>query len=225
MVSAIIVAGGSSQRMGFDKLEALLNGKELLRYSLEAFENCNLIDEIYLVCPPEKVEKLEGWRGKYGYRKLRGVAAGGAQRQESVMAGLGILSPHSSFVAIHDGARPLITPSAIYDGIEAAKQHQAATLARPVSETVKRSDNQEMVSEEVDREGLWIMETPQIFERTILEKACHYIRAEGLQVTDEVSALRAIGAPVKLVNNPQPNPKITFPSDLQLAEHLLKSPS
>jgi len=223
MVSAIIVAGGSSQRMGFDKLEALLAGKEVLRHSIEAFENCNAVNEIYLVCPEQKREELDGWRGKYGFRKLRGVAIGGSERQDSVAQGIALLSPHSSIIAVHDGARPLITPSGVHDCLLAAKEYGAAALARPITETIKRSDSEDWVNEDVGRENLWVMETPQAFQRELLEKAYQYVKDEGLVITDEVSALQALGQKVKLVSNPQPNPKITYPGDIELAEQILSS--
>jgi 2-C-methyl-D-erythritol 4-phosphate cytidylyltransferase len=124
-------------------------------------------------------------------------------------------------VAVHDGARPLIHPSQISRCLAKARETGAAASARPVSETLKRADEAGRVCGSVDRSGLWIMETPQVFARPLLVQAYEAVLREGVLVTDEVSALERLGHPVWLVDNPTPNPKITWPPDLAVAERLL----
>jgi len=220
---AIIVAAGSSRRLGFDKLKALIDGRAVLERTMEAFDNCSAIGGIVIVTSAEKVEELDQWRVTKGYRKLLRAVEGGAERHLSVANGLAALPAGFELVAVHDGARPLVTPQRISDCVEAAAKHGAASLAHRISETLKRADAQGIVRDSVDRENLWAMETPQVAQRDLLENAYRYVLAEGLLVTDEVSALAATGTDVHLVENPQPNPKITFPADLPLAEALLKS--
>ena len=223
MLTAIIVAAGRSRRLGFDKLTAPLDGRPVLAHALEAFENCRSVDAILLVTAAERVDEFSVWKTRYGCTKLAAVVAGGAERHLSVAAGLERLPAACRWVAVHDGARPLVTPAVIDRCMAAAREHRAVACARPLAETVKRTDADGWVAEAVSRERLWVMETPQVFERELLRRAYDYVLAEDLAVTDEVSAIEAIGARVRVVLNDQPNPKITFAADLLLAESLLAS--
>jgi 2-C-methyl-D-erythritol 4-phosphate cytidylyltransferase len=125
-------------------------------------------------------------------------------------------------VAVHDGARPMIRPEQIAHCVEVARALGAAVCARPMTETIKRVDQSGTVIEAVDREGVWVMETPQVFERALIERAYADVLDKGLLVTDEVSAVQRLGVKVQVVDNAWANPKITFPGDLELAECLLK---
>lgn len=221
MVTAIIVAAGGSRRLGFDKLTAELGGRPVLARAIEAFENARSIDTIILVTAASRVDEFSAWKTRYGHRKLAAVVAGGSERHLSVAAGLAKLQNDCQLVAVHDGGRPLVTPGVIDRCVAAALEHGAAACARPMVETIKRADPEGWVSEAVSREHLWIMETPQVFERGLLQRAYNYVLAEDLTVTDEVSAAEAVGARVRIVANDRPNPKITFAADLPLAESLL----
>lgn len=221
MTSAIIVAAGSGTRMGFDKLLAKLRGQPVILHTLRAFQACAEIDEIIVVASPDRTDVIRRLAFEEEFNKLRAYVPGGAERHLSVWAGLQALDPGADFVAVHDGARPLIQPSQISRCLARARETGAAASARPVSETLKRADAEGKVSGGVDRTGLWIMETPQVFERTLLTGAYEAVRRDGMAVTDEVSALGHIGQDVWLVDNPTPNPKITWPPDLALAERLL----
>ena len=152
------------------------------------------------------------------------AADGGENRHNSVSNGLALLSETCQFVAVHDGARPLISQRQIAATLEAARTHGAASSARKVTDTVKRATSEQFISETVDREDLWLMETPQIFAKSKLLEAYQKVTDNDTLVTDEVSALQLIGVPTYLVPNPTPNLKITFPEDLALAEILLKHP-
>lgn len=210
--------------MGFDKLAADLAGAAVLRRSLEAFLAAESISEIVVVCGESRLAACGLPMGEAGAngsitKTIRRVD-GGAERQDSVAAGLAVIS--TRFVAVHDGARPLIRPGEIDRCVAAAIEHRAAALARRVTETLKRSDASDFAAEAVTRERLWFMETPQVFEVALLQEAYAAVKDRGLAVTDEVSALEAIGVRVKLVESRYPNLKITTAADLALAEAILK---
>jgi 2-C-methyl-D-erythritol 4-phosphate cytidylyltransferase len=220
MLTAIIVAAGSSQRMGVDKLFALLGGKPLIAHTLNAFERTDCVDEIILVGRAERLPELQELACRVESRNVR-VVAGGQHRQDSVRAGLNLLAPGARYVAVHDAARPFITAEQIGRVFEFARQHGAAALAQPITDTLKRADENRFVSGGVDRERLYAMQTPQIFSRDLLVDAYDAVAANKLSITDEVSAVERLGAKVLLVPNDQFNLKITFPRDLLLAESFL----
>jgi 2-C-methyl-D-erythritol 4-phosphate cytidylyltransferase len=203
--------------MGFDKLASLLAGIPVLGRTLDAFLAADSIAEVVIVCPAERWELLGG-----GFSKPVRRVDGGADRQDSVVAGLAALSAETELVAVHDGARPLVSPAAIDRCVAAAAEFRAAALARRVTETLKRSDADDFSAGAVSREHLWFMETPQVFEIPLLLEAYEAVAAQGLAVTDEVSAMEAIGLRVKFIESIQPNLKITTPADLALAEALLR---
>jgi 2-C-methyl-D-erythritol 4-phosphate cytidylyltransferase len=125
------------------------------------------------------------------------------------------------FVAVHDAARPLLTPRAVAGCLELARRHGAASCAAPVSDTLKRADAAQLVCGGVDRTGLWGMQTPQIFQKSLLVRAYETLLRAGGSVTDEVSAVEALGLRVALYHNPEWNLKITYPADVALAELML----
>lgn len=219
-LAAIIVAAGSSRRMGFDKLLASLGSKAVLQRSIEAFLQCQDVTEVVVVCPKERFDALSV---NYTDKLVRRID-GGRDRHDSVAAGLSLIPDYNdkeSYIAVHDGARPLICGSQISRVYHDARQHHCATSARPITETVKRATPEGVVSEAVDRENLWLMETPQIFQSDLLKEAYRHVVAQGARVTDEVSALELIGHPTHLVSNPSPNPKITYPHDIIQAQRFL----
>lgn len=218
--TAIIVAAGSSQRMGFDKLAAPLAGVPVLRRTLDAFLTSECIAGVIVVCPPERWGLLEKADSASFGKPVRRVD-GGATRQESVAKGMAALAPGTALVAVHDGARPLVSAEDITHCVAAAGVFRAASLARRVTETLKRADADDFCIEAVDRERLWLMETPQVFDITLLREAYAMVMAKRLEVTDEVSAMQAIGMRVKLIEASHANPKITRPSDLVLATAIL----
>ena len=218
MLSAIIVAAGSSQRMGFDKLLALLGDKPVLAHSLAAFDQTRSVDEIILVAREERVSEFEELVGQNRFQKVRRVIPGGQQRQDSVHAGLKRVSADCRFIAVHDAARPLVTAEQIELVFACARHHGAAALAAPVTDTIKRAGEDRVVTGAVPRENLYAMQTPQIFARDLLERAYAAVAADKIAVTDEVSAVEHLGEKVLLVPNDEWNVKITFPRDLLLAQ-------
>jgi 2-C-methyl-D-erythritol 4-phosphate cytidylyltransferase len=221
MLTAVIVAGGSSQRMGFDKLLALLGDKPVLAHTIEAFENTDSVREIILVARAERVGEFEELVRQSDFKKVRRVVAGGELRQDSVQVGLSSLSTDTKYIAVHDAARPLVMPEQIARVFAVAREHGAAALAEPVTDTLKRADENRLVTGGVSRDGLYAMQTPQIFARELLERAYAGVATNNLTVTDEVSAVEHLGAKVVLVPNDEWNVKITYPRDLFLAQAAL----
>jgi 2-C-methyl-D-erythritol 4-phosphate cytidylyltransferase len=223
MLSAIIVAGGSSRRMGLDKTFALLNDRPVLAHSVAAFESAPSVREIILVGREEKLSEMRELIARESFRKVTKIVAGGEHRQDSVAHGLKQLDAEAQFVAVHDAARPLVRPEQIEDVFAQARKTGAATLATPVKDTLKQADPKFYVSGSVSREGLYAMETPQIFARDLLLRAYAEVQQDEIVITDEVSAVERLGHKVLLVPNEQSNFKITFPNDLKLAELVLKA--
>ncbi|MEY3393781.1 MAG: 2-C-methyl-D-erythritol 4-phosphate cytidylyltransferase [Verrucomicrobiota bacterium] len=209
-ISAILVAAGNSQRMGFDKLSALLHGKPVLAHSVQAFLDCDAITEILVICPPERFDLLDRKTFNKSVRRIDG----GSERHLSVANGLAAISPHAEFVAVHDAARPFISQADIQATLDAAKIHGAASLARRVTETLKRTDEHGFTLSPVSRENLWFIETPQIFRTEFIRSAYDHLIQEGIHVTDETSALETVSIKTRLIPSTSPNPKITTPADL-----------
>jgi len=220
MLTAVIVAAGSSQRMGFDKLVASIAGKPVIEHTLNAFERANSVADIVVVTREDRLREFEKLMGKR--TKVCAIIAGGEHRQDSVQAGLQHLKPETKYVAVHDAARPLVTPEQIERVFAKCQQHGAAALAEPVSDTLKRAEANLQVTGSVDRNQLYIMQTPQIFERGLLEEAYAAVLAKKLRITDEVSAVEHLGPKVVLVPNEDSNFKITYERDLRLAEFILQ---
>jgi 2-C-methyl-D-erythritol 4-phosphate cytidylyltransferase len=220
MLTAIIVAAGSSQRMGFDKLFAPLGGKPVAAHAIDAFEQTASVDEIVLVGRSDRLEELRDIVKNQGFGKVRRVVPGGERRQDSVRAGLA--EAGAEFVAVHDAARPLVRPKQIEQVFEAARRYGAAALAEPVKDTLKRVDEQNFICGSIEREKMYALQTPQIVSREVLSKAYELIFAKNISVTDETSAVEQFGGKVAIVTSDDFNFKITFPNDLLLAEAVLK---
>ncbi len=194
--------------MGFDKLAAQWRGKTILWHSVHAFSSLEEIAQVIVVTPPDRF----AWLADLGPKLNR--VNGGRERSDSVAAGLMALKNEISHVAIHDGARPLVSPESIRATFAAAEATEAASLARRVTETLKRATPEGITSESVSRDNLWVMETPQIFSRDLIQKAYQSVSSGDTTITDEVSALQLLNHGTTLVENPSPNPKITTKADL-----------
>lgn len=201
--------------MGADKLLVPLHGVPVLQRTIDAFLACTDISEMILIAPPERAAVLQ-------LPPHCKVVDGGEERHHSVWAGLQLAT--QPLVAVHDGARPLVSADAISRTLAAAAIHGAAALAKPITETLKRANADQQVepsSAPIDRNQLWSMETPQVFRRELLVAAYELVLAGNHLVTDEVSALQLLGHPVQLVESTSPNLKVTYPADLALVELLL----
>lgn len=220
-IAAIIVAAGSSRRMGFDKLAASLGQRSVLAQSVKAFCDCPSVREVIVVCSQERFDALLSEPFSLPLRRVDG----GASRQDSVQRGLDAVSSDTTIVAVHDGARPLIRGDVIEQCLAKTQEHGACALARRVTETLKRADARDFSCGSVDRSHLWFMETPQCFELSLLQRAYAQVRESGSEVTDEVSAVEHLGVGVFLQESKFPNVKITVPADLDLACYLLDAAS
>jgi 2-C-methyl-D-erythritol 4-phosphate cytidylyltransferase len=220
-VSGLIVAAGASRRMGFDKITAPLAGRPLLAWSLAAFESCDEIGPSVLVCPESRLEEFAGIASRF--TKFRVLVPGGAERAESVLNGLSALEAFSpELVAVHDAARPLVTPSLISAVIAAASKWGSAVAAEPVSDTLHRAGADGLLAGTVSREHLWAMQTPQVAGWSDLRSAIEAGKAAGNALTDEISALIRAGLLPQPVSHGGLNFKVTFPSDIALAEAVLR---
>ena len=231
---AILLAAGSAQRMEGrveDKILAPINGQPALVYSLKAFDRSCVINS-YLIVYRDEIQKkaIEAIIAAHGFGHLEiQVVLGGAERQLSVMKALNAIEENCDYVFIHDCARPCITTEAIKDVYAAVQEDQAASLAHPVVDTIKRTeaadDLRKLSLEDLDRSRVWAMETPQAFALKNILKAYQNVIKKKLTITDDTAALATINLKTTLVPNKRPNPKLTTPTDLTYIEHLLKIPN
>ena len=220
MVTAILLAAGRSTRMGGrpNKQFIELLGKPLLWYSLAAFQSCAAVDNVVLVRRPEYAGQAEQLARQF--KKVTGFADGGVERQDSVWNGLEKVT--GDIVAVHDGARPLVTPELITATIECARQHGTGIAATKIVDTIKEAAADRTVMRTVDRTKLWAVQTPQTVRTDLLRQAYARVREQGIIVTDEAAAVELLGQPVHLIETPFLNLKVTTPADLPAAEALLR---
>lgn len=218
--TAVIAAAGESTRMGADKLFLPLAGVPVLARTLLQFEQCRAITEIIVVTREDHIVPVADLCKTYGITKATKILLGGATRTESSAAGVFQADRHSGLIAIADGARPLVTPELITSVVEAAKTYRAAAPAVPVKDTIKTAENG-VVTGTPDRSRLFAVQTPQVFDADLIKGALTKALREKLPVTDDCSAVEAMGHPVYLIDGSYENIKITTPEDLALAEALL----
>jgi len=218
-VAAVIAAGGRSVRMGgVDKLFAPLAGRPLLFHTLGAFQACAAVHTVVLVVSPENLGAAQALVSEGGFSKVAAVCLGGDRRRDSVSAGLKALSA-CDWVVVHDGARPLVTPSLIEAGLAAARQTGAAACALATADTVKEADASGRVLGTLDRSRLWLVQTPQVFRYDILRRA--HQAAPEVDATDDAALVERLGIEVRLYAGSPRNLKVATPEDLAIAEALL----
>jgi 2-C-methyl-D-erythritol 4-phosphate cytidylyltransferase len=216
---AVIVAAGSSQRMGdVDKIFALLGGKPVLVRVLDTFQECSAIDQIVVVLSEQNLEQGKKLISEQDYPGNIDICPGGERRQDSVVAGLNLLDK-CAWAVIHDGARPLVTGDLIEQGLEAAQETGSAIAAVPVTDTIKVAGDDQVVQGTPPRNNLWMVQTPQIFRFDIIHQAYDRLKYD---VTDDARAVEQAGQKVKIYMGSYDNIKITNPDDLALAEILLR---
>ena len=224
--TAIVLAAGQGKRMGtkVHKQYLELEGKPVLYYSLKAFEESSVIDEIFLVAGAGEEEycRQEIVR-KYNITKVSKILAGGAERYHSVWNGVQEME-EDGYVFIHDGARPFVDEDIIERAFEEVKEHKACVVGMPVKDTIKVADRDEFVKTTPDRSRLWLVQTPQVFENHIVKGAYSMLMRETyINVTDDAMVVeQMLKYPIKLVYGSYENIKITTPEDLRLAEVFLK---
>ena len=222
-VSAVIVAAGSAKRMkGVDKIMTELGGVPLIVHSIRAFQDIDEVQEIILVTRDELRQELSEPCVRYKLDKVKTICKGGETRAESVQNGLDQVSNKCGLVAIHDGARPLVTEKVIHDAIRKAAKFGAAAPAIPVKDTIKQVGGG-VIESTPDRSKLFAVQTPQVFDvptyRAALEKAI----GSKKEITDDCSAAEDFGINVVITEGSEENLKVTTPTDLIVAEAILKS--
>jgi len=226
MVTAIVLAAGRSTRMKLEpsanKQFLPLHGQPVLYHSLLAFQRCAAVDAVIVVRHPDYIRQAAAVVDRAGAGKVHGYAAGGTERQDSVWNGLDACPADTEIVAVHDGARPLVTPDLIERTIRSAREHGTGIAATKVVDTIKEARPDRTVERTVDRTKLWAVQTPQTVRFDLLRRAYTLVRERQLVVTDEAAAVALLGEPVHLVDTPFLNLKITTPTDLALAEALLR---
>ena len=221
--AAVIVAAGSASRMqGVDKILAPLGGEPLLSHTVSAFQMCQAIDEIVIVTREDLVHAVSRMCYQRNYDKVTTVVPGGATRPRSVMIGMDHVANKTGIVAIHDGARPFVTSQIIEETVQKTLTFHAVAPAVPVKDTIKAAQNR-MVTDTPDRSSLYAIQTPQTFDYDLLRGALQKALDEELPITDDCSAVEAMGMSVYLSHGLDENIKITTPTDLILAEAILKS--
>ncbi len=222
MTTAIIVAAGKSERMGAgtDKAFLSLVSKPVVAWSLLAFERCADIDKIVLVVRKDQLVASKAVVRMFGISKMHAIVAGGQRRQDSVQAGLAACDMDTRYVLIHDGARPCVTTETISEVAKAVKRFSAVTVGRRITDTIKRIQKGSFVESTEDRDKLWVVQTPQAFLMKTIRAA--YKALGKKDITDDCQAVELMGETVKVLENRQPNFKITTVEDLQLAGALLK---
>lgn len=220
--STVIAAAGSSSRMnGENKLLAEIDGMPVIAHTLLAFERCELIDEIIITSRSEDIKNFADICQEYNITKATKIIIGGSTRLESVYNGVLETSPKAALIAVHDGARPLVSDDIIIRTVLKADHMNAAAPAVPVKDTIK-SVVDGRVAGTPDRSTLYAFQTPQVFSSDILKGALQNALEKQLAVTDDCMAVEALGVPVYVTEGSYENIKITTPSDLAAAELILE---
>ena len=225
-VFAIIVAAGKGLRMNDSQKKQYLcvAGVPVIVHTLRVFSSCDAIDKISLVVPKED---LDFCRDKIisvaGSVKEIILVAGGPRRQDSVYNGLRTIPANDSIVLIHDGVRPLVTPDQLNACINAAHKYGACILGVPAFDTLKRVNTAGTIAQTLDRDTIWLAQTPQAFRYDLIMKAHKHARKHGLTATDDASLVEQLGLEVKIIEGSRRNIKITNPDELKLASILLKN--
>ena len=220
--SAVVVAAGSSSRMGgMDKQLALLDDVPVLIHSLQRLDSCPSVREIIVVTREESIPLLHQMISDFRIQKVRSIVAGGSTRQQSVRNGFCQVSEDSRLVAIHDGARPLVRPEDVEACISAARASGASALGVPVKDTIKQIDASGRILSTPDRSSLYAAQTPQVFSAESYRLAVKKADAAGRDFTDDCQLLEYAGVPVQMVKGSYDNIKITTPEDLAAAAAFL----
>lgn len=221
---AIILAAGRGTRMNqnINKMFLPLKGKPLIAHTLEVFCSLDIIQGIVLVVSPGEEDMMrEKVLDVYPPKKPIKLVCGGAERQHSVYNGLKDLPSDTQLVAIHDGARPLITPQVIERSFEVAKKWGAAVAGMPVKDTIKLVDPSGKVKDTPDRNYLWLVQTPQTFSYPLIMEAHDKATRDNFLATDDSSLVERLGRDVYMIEGGYENLKITTPEDIAIAEGIL----
>lgn len=223
-VSAIILCAGSSTRFsneGENKQLAEINKVPVIERTLTTFDECQDIDEIILVVRKEDAENYKAFVYEKGFKKVKCIVTGGPTRQSSALRGFKYVSKKAKYVAIHDGARCLVTTSIIETVLKSASKYGIATAASRVTDTVKMADKDGFILKTIDRTNLWNVQTPQIFEYKKYQISAYKAKQDNFEATDDCMLAEYAKFKVKLVDTGNDNIKITVKDDIIRAEAIL----
>ena len=222
--AALVAAAGSSSRMGgVNKLLQPLDGMPVLARTLTALQMAEKVDEIIIATREEDLVEISQLCKTYGITKCTKVVRGGKTRAHSVLLAAMEADPKTDLLAVQDGARPLVTPQLIDSIIAAARRCSAAAPAVPIKDTIKQVKEGEAIEKTIDRSTLRAVQTPQVFDAELLRAALQSAIDQELPITDDCSAVELWGKTVYLVEGDETNLKITTPTDLVIAEALLRN--
>ncbi len=221
--SVVVVAAGSSERMGSDKMLMTLGAKPIIIRTLMAFQKSPMVDDIVVVTRQEKIMALADMIKLYDISKVTQVISGGATRMESALAGVSAVRKGAKLIAIHDGARPLATQDLIQRVVEAANEYMAAVPAVRCVDTMKQVDGNGVITGAVDRDCVVRVQTPQVFDADVIKGALTKAVEKNLPLTDDCSAMDMMGVKTHVVEGDAGNIKLTEPLDMILAEAILKN--
>lgn len=219
LCAAVIVAAGSSSRMGFDKVLAEVGGVPVLVRGIDAFQQAAGISEIVVVTREDLVPEVARLCQQFQLTKVTKVIRGGENRLQSARLGTLETSRDVPLIAIHDGARPFVTARVIEDAVVQAAKTGAAAPAVPVKDTIKQADGG-VVERTLDRDKLYAVQTPQVFDASLIRAALQKALEDGVELTDDCAAVERLGMKVALTAGDDRNIKLTTPVDLLLAEGL-----
>jgi 2-C-methyl-D-erythritol 4-phosphate cytidylyltransferase len=218
----IIAAGGSGKRYGSgNKLFELLDSVPLFVHAVRNFYGCCPDANFIFVAPAAELAGFQSLLAEFLPDNRIIFTAGGETRGQSVSNGLAKLGSDAEFVAIHDAARPLSSAALLMKCLDAAIEFGGAVSAKPVTDTIKKTEKSGKIIETVDRSALWRVETPQVFSAASLKTA--YKLADGLEFTDDAGVMEHAGFPVHVVYNPENNLKLTYPEDFRLLELVMQT--
>ncbi len=225
-VTAILLAGGTGSRMeredGTTKQMILLSGMPLIARTVQVFEQSKAVSEIVLVAREEEFDAYEEMKQTYGWTKVKKIVPGGGTRQDSAFAGFRSISDETELVLIHDGARCLVTEEMIERVAREALVHGAAIAAQRANATVKKVDAKGMIEETIDRDTVWLAQTPQAFATEVYRAAVYLTKSKGVfTATDDAMFVENVDLPVTVVDCGDENIKITTLRDLYVAEAIL----
>lgn len=221
-VSAVIVSAGNSTRMGGVNKQFLeLNNVPVIAHTIKIFQKIESIDEIVIVTRECDIETIKEMVNKYNFTKVVSVVKGGETRQLSVYNGVTNTSSKADFIAIHDGARPLVTEKVVLDTLNQAILFDAAATGVKVKDTVKVVNDSDFIVDTPDRTYMRFIQTPQIFNKELYIDAVKTVE-NSMNFTDDCMLIEAYGKTVKFVDGDYENIKITTPEDVELAQNYLK---
>ena len=219
--SAVVLAAGNSQRMGKDKILMPIGGAPVIAHTLKAMQSSDIIDEIVIVTKYESIQEIADICNEHGISKASRVIRGGKTRLESALIGVSNVSEKATLIAIHDGARPFVTEKLIDRVVHAAKTHSAAAPAVTASDTVRLLNSKGAVTATPDRDLVALVQTPQVFLAELIKAALTRAIDKGFRVTDDCSAVEAMGYKVTIVAGEADNIKLTTTRDIYAAEGIL----